>query len=194
MGQGAVARPRAAEQGLAEVVDWSSGPEFVLSHSYILLIEQEWERQLLVTGALLVRITSENFSDLSALRAVVPCGQLSFSDGPGPWCGASLLMGRAALSICLSVYPFVYLFVCLPICLFTCCFICLSKSSFTCVGPSIQPPVSPIIHLSTIYLCAHLYFPHFYFSSHSTKYLQWVTENSHHNKNKQTHTQRIRKA
>lgn len=35
-----VARSRAAEQGLAEEVDWSSGPVFVLSHSYSLLTDQ----------------------------------------------------------------------------------------------------------------------------------------------------------
>lgn len=35
-----VARSRAAEQGLAEEEDWSSGPVFVLSHPYSLLTDQ----------------------------------------------------------------------------------------------------------------------------------------------------------
>lgn len=107
---------------------------------------------------------------------------------------ASLHMGRAALSIYLSVCPSVYLFVCPPNYSFSCLsvhmFAYLSGHIFIhlCISVYIHPSIILAIHLTTVYLCVYLSF-HISISHLILQKICSRLQKTHTIiKNKQTHT------
>lgn len=152
-----------------------------------------------------ISMTSEDLSGLSAFRVVLSCGQLSFSECPGSWCGCQSepvytwvgqLCPSIYLSVHLSICLFAHLIIHFLVCLSTCLLICLAIS-YLCISVYIHPSIILAIHLSTIYLCVYLSF-HISISHLILQKICSRLQKTHTIiKNKQTHThtqtQKIRK-
>lgn len=146
-----MARSRAAEQGLAEEVAWSSGPMFVLSLSYSLLTDQWWKCQLLITNAKLAWLQRTFKASLPSgcYYRMVSCPFQATRQLVWVSVRTSTQMGHgssARLFICPSAYQFVHpiihlLVYHLPVHVFV-----YWSISYPIVH--VHSSISPIIHLS----------------------------------------------
>ena len=143
-------------------------------------------------------MTSEDLSGLSAFRVILLCGQLSFSERPGCWCGCQLeLVYTWVGQLCPSIYLSVHLSICLfahliihfLVYLSVHMFVYLSGHIFIHLCISIHLPIyhsshPAIYHLSLCLLVFHISISHLILQKICSRLQKTHTII----KNKQTHT------